>query len=183
MPTVAAIRSVDFQALVRRVPFLALPREEIDRLHAAIEVLAVDDETLRHTAELSILHSDIAIHHNYSWLTFPGPGNQRTLLLSTALAAEGPVTLFLGEELEVWARRRVEERLSLTGGCEVRLAGILQEVDDPPTVPRVGLLSIARLTARTAMSGAECCGNFELRHARRRFDRRSQVVIDHLEAF
>jgi hypothetical protein len=183
MPTVAAVRSVDFQGLVRRVPFLALPREEIDRLHGAIEVLAVDDETLRHTGELSILHSDIAIHHNYSWLTFPGPGNQRTLLLSTALAAEGPVPLFLGEELAVWARRRVEQRLNLTGGCEVRLAGILQDVDGWRPVPRVGLLSVARLTARTATFGAECCGNFELRQARSRFDPRSQVVIDHLEAF
>ena len=177
-----AVRSVEFQALVRRVPFLALPREEIDRLHAAIEVLAVDDATLPHKAELSTLHSDIAIHHNYSWLTFRGPNDRRTLLLSTALAAEGPVPPFLGEELVVSVRRQVEERLGLNGGCEARLAGILQEIDGRQPIPRIGLLSIARLADRTATYGAECCGNLELRHARSQFDPRSQVVIDHLEA-
>jgi hypothetical protein len=182
MPMMVAVRSIEFQALVRRVPFVALPREEIDRLHAAIEVLAVDEATLRHTAEFVALHSYIAIHHNYSWLTFRRHDDQRTLLLSTILAPEGPVPLFLGEELVVSARRHVEERLGLDGGCEVRLAGILQEIEGRQPLPRVGLLSIARLAGRTATCGAECCGNLELRHARSQFDPCSQVVIDHLEA-
>jgi hypothetical protein len=182
MPAVMAVRSTEFQTLVRGVPFLALPREEIDRLHAAIEVLAVDDETLRHGAEFFALHSYIAVHHNYSWLTFRRRDNQRTLLLSTALSADGPAPLFLGNELVVSARREVEERLGLNGGCEVRLAGILQETEGRQSPPRVGLLSIARLAGRPTRYGDECCGNLELRYARSQFDPRSQVVIDHLEA-
>lgn len=182
MPPLMAVRRGEFQALVRRVPFLALPREEIDRLHAAIEVLAVEETTLRPSTEFLPLESDIAIHHNYSWLTFRGLDGRRTLLHSSALAGEEPVPPFLGEELVVLARSQVETRLGLNGGCEVRLAGILQDLDGEQPVSRVGLLSIARLAHRTVPTSAECCGNLELRHARSQFDSRSQVVIDHLEA-
>jgi hypothetical protein len=58
MPAVMAVRSSEFTALMRKVPFLALPREEIDRLHAALEVLA---STMKPCArELSILRCTAA---------------------------------------------------------------------------------------------------------------------------
>jgi hypothetical protein len=141
-------------------------------LYGAIEVLAVDGTALRHTSEFLALHSYIAIHHNYSWLTFRRCDDVRTLLLSAPLVADEPVPLFLGEELAVPARRQVEERLGPTGSCEVRLDGILQGFEAGPTPPHVGLLSIARLPGRTPIPGAEICGNFELLHARSRFDSR-----------
>lgn len=177
-----AVRRHEFQALVRPVPFVALPREEIERLHAAIEVLAVDRSRVDHADDLAALHSYIAIHHNYSWLTFRRPDERRTLLLSTALTAEGPAPLFLGDEVVGAAQRQVEERLGFSEGCAVRLAGILQDVEDDGPRPAVGLLSIARLTSRITTPGAECCGHMELRMTRHQFDAPSQVVIDHLAA-
>ena len=176
-----AVRRTEFQALVRRVPFVALPREEIERLYAALEVLAVDQAMLRHESALMALHSHVAIHHNYSWLAFRRD-RERTLLLSSVVWADEPTPLFLGEPFVVAARRQVEERLLLDVRCDVRLAGILQETTDTSAPPRLGLLSIARLTERVRVSGAECCGNVELRHARSEFDASSQVVIDHLAA-
>jgi hypothetical protein len=170
MTLVMAVRRDEFHAVVRRVPFLALPREEIDRLHAGIEVVAIDDETMRRSSEFFALQSDIAVHHNYSWLTFRRPNNERTLLISTPLAANGPPPLFLGEELIVSVQRQIEERLALNGGYDVRLAGILQEVEGQESPPRVGLLSIARLAGRLSRDGAEYFGNMELRTARSQFD-------------
>ena len=179
---IMAVRSTEFQALVRGVPFVALPREEIDRLHGAIEVLAVGQDALGRDSELLPLHSYIAIHHNYSWLTFRRRDDRRTLLLSAVLSTDGPAALFLGEEVVVSVRREVEHRLALNAACEVRLAGILQETGDPQSPPRVGLLSIARLASRPPGYEGERCGNVELRQARSQFDSFSQVVIDHLEA-
>lgn len=181
MPAVMAVRRSEFQALVRGVPFVALPREEIDRLYAAIEVLAVNEEMLQDDAELIALHIDVAIHHNYSWLTFRRD-QERMLLLSAALTADGPAPLFLGESFVAAACRLVEERLGLDAGCDVRIAGILQETTNAP-LRRIGLLTIARLTQRQQGYGAEYCGNGELRLARSEFDASSQVVIDHLAAF
>jgi hypothetical protein len=181
LAAIVAVRRTEFQRLVRAVPFLALPREEIDRLYAALEVLAVNEETLRHDAELVALHSCIAIHHNYSWLTFRRD-TRRTLLLSAALVAEGPPPLFLDQQFVASARRQVEERVPFTRGCDVRIAGILQDTADTLSVPRVGLLSIARLPDRTAAHAVERYGNVELHHARSEFDASSQVVIDHLAA-
>ena len=177
-----AVRRTEFQTLVRGVPFLALPREEIDRLYAAIEVLAVDEETLLREPELLALHSYIALHYNYSWRTFRGRDNRRTLLLSAVLSTEEPAPLFLGEEFVLSARREVEERLILNGSYDMRLAGILQETGDPQSRPRIGLLSIARLANRHREVGSEWIGNLELRHARSEFEACSQVVIDHLAA-
>lgn len=182
MSKVFAVRNNELHALVRQVPFLALPREEIDRLYAAIEVLAVDVSTAARADDFVALHSYVAIHHNYSWLTFRGADDRRTLLLSTALVAEGPVPLFLGEEFVGTAQRQVDAHLGFMGGCPVRLAGILQDLDGGRPRPDIGLLSVARLTSRIAMPGAEVCGHMELRHGRKQFDARSQVVIDHLEA-
>lgn len=177
-----AVRRTEFRALVRGVPFVALPREEIERLYAAVEVLPVDDATLRHESEFLALHSHVAVHHNYSWLTFRRD-HHRTLLLSTVLSPEGSAPLFLGEQFVALARHQVDERLGLGGSFEVRLAGILQETADGPASPsQVGLLSIARLTERPGRCGAECFGNGELRLARSEFDASSQVVIDHLDA-
>jgi hypothetical protein len=182
LTAILAVRSTEFQALVRGVPFVALPREEIDRLHGAIEVLAVDHDTLGREADLLALDSYIAIHHNYSWLTFPRRDGRRTLLLSAVLSTDGPAPLFLGEEFVVSAGREVERRLALNAACEVRLAGILQETGGTRPSPRVGLLSIARLSGRLPGYEGERCGNVELRQARSQFDSCSQVVIDHLEA-
>ena len=182
MPARMAVRRIEFQTYVRGVPFLALPREEIDRLYAAIEVLTVDEQTLRHDAELLALHSYIAVHHNYSWLTFRRGDGRRTLLLSAALSTEGPAPLFLGEEFVASARGEMEHRLALNASCEVRLAGILQESGMPESPSRVGLLSIARLASRPSGNEAERCGNVELRHSRSQFEPSSQVVIDHLDA-
>jgi hypothetical protein len=181
MPALA-VGAREFHAFVRAVPFVALPREEIDRLYGAIEVLAVDDDALRTSAGLLALHGYIAVHHNYTWLTFPRHDGQRTLLLSAALPADGPAPLFLGDELSLWARRTVEGRLRFSGGYEVRLAGILQDAESAYVPPRAGLLWIARLASRIASGEAECLGNVELRVARSQFDARSRVVIDHLAA-
>lgn len=180
-----AVRRSEFQTLVRGVPFVALPREEIDRLYATIEVLPVNEEMLQDDSELIALHSDVAIHHNYSWLTFRRD-RERTLLLSAALPADGPAPLFLGEPFVAAARRQVEERPGLDVGCDVRIAGILQDTPNTTSLRRIGLLSIARLTEKPRGHGAEWraewCGNAELRQTRSEFDASSQVVIDHLAA-
>lgn len=182
MAEVLAVSSAAFQALVRAAPFVALPREEIDRLYAAIEVLVVDDDMLRQNTTLLVMHGCIAVHHNYTWLTFPHADGQRTLLHSAALPVDGPAPLFLGDDPVRWARREIEERLHIDGGCEVRLAGLLQDADGSRVPPRVGLLLIARLASRLTGMEAECRGNLELRAGRSQFDPPSQVVIDHLAA-
>jgi hypothetical protein len=182
MRTVMAVRRSEFQALVRPVPFLALPREEIARLHAAIDVSAVDQATLRTTTEWLPLQSFIVIHYNYSWLTFRGPDDVRTLLLPVERASDAPAPLFLGDELVEAACGQVERALGIQGGCDVRLAGLLQCTEIAPEVSAVGLVHVGRLAARGTFHGVDRCGNFELSQGRPEFDTLSQVVIGHLSA-
>jgi hypothetical protein len=80
------------------------------------------------------------------------------------------------------ARRQVETLVGVNGPGEVRLAGFLQEEARATAPSRLGLLSVARLTARVVIEGVESLGPLELCHARDQFEARSQVVIDHLEA-
>ncbi|HTU60719.1 MAG TPA: hypothetical protein VMF89_19840, partial [Polyangiales bacterium] len=97
-----AVRTAEYVKQVTPLPFIGLPREEIDRLHGAIEVVA------SHGAEPELLPltAYAAIHYNYAWLTgLDGPG---TLGKRVPLPAAGEPPLFLDDTLLAQARRELE---------------------------------------------------------------------------
>jgi hypothetical protein len=158
-------------------PFVALPREEIERLHAAIEVR----DASREPAEGDLrLVACAAVHFNYSWLTYQRAG-ARSLGIEVEIGRDGRAPLFLDDEIQGDVERALTARGAAQGKIDVRLGGLLIAQD------RLGLLYLARLrqpdVAQTGLEGLRFSGNGDLRQERAQFDAWSQVLIDNLVAF
>lgn len=175
------VRVADLKRVIlNEGPFVALPREEIERLHAAIEVYEADRKPAE--GELRLV-AYAAVHFNYSWLTYQRAG-ARALGMEIELGRGGRVPLFLDDEVQADVERAltawVAPRVAAAGKIDLRLGGLLIAPD------RLGLLYLARLrqpgVAGSGLEGLRFCGNGDLRQERARFDAWSQVLIDNLGA-
>ncbi|HET8938923.1 MAG TPA: hypothetical protein VFN67_36015 [Polyangiales bacterium] len=171
MPSFLAVRHDEYLQHVSPEPFIGLPHEELERLHGAIPVLALDQpDALRLP-----LTAYAAIHYNYNWLM--GLDGAGSLGKRVALPAIADPPAFLDEALHKLARQQLEAADLPTAPCEWRCAGLAR--DDS----QVALVYVVRLRQRpdTAPSSS-LMGNTELRFGRATFDAFSQLVIDYLHA-
>jgi hypothetical protein len=147
-------------------PFVALPREEIERHYACVE-LEVPGPGL---AEIEIV---AAFHHNHAWLTHRGP----SLVLRHPLAwPERDPPLFLDEAIDRVAEQLVAPTIAPDLLTSWRLVGIIQ--DDG-----VGLVYVGRLKERLPPSSAHgVSGPGDLAHDRARYGPWSQILIEHIDA-
>lgn len=152
-----AVRHDDLAAKVGTRTFIALPREEVERWYASIEVVDESDHVP--------LVTFTVVHHNYRWLTF---GDSLGILDVPAMR-EPP--LLFDEQLEAVARRSVERTLP-GAQFEVRPAGLMAGAD-------LALLYVAKLTR--APHGRETTGNGDLLQ-RTDLDPRSRLVVANLSA-
>lgn len=171
MPSFLAIRAEDYVQQVSPEPFIGLPREELERLHGAIPVLALpepDPACLPLTAYA-------AIHYNYNWLTgLDGPG---TLGKSVKLHAQGDPPAFLDQALHALARPQLQAAGLPHTPSEWRCAGLLRDAH------QLALIYIIRLHQRhEAPASTPVRGNTELQFQRASFNAFSQHLIDHLHA-
>jgi len=165
-----AVRRSDYVQQVTPLPFIGLPREEIERLHGVIEVLAsgaTDGDLLPLTAYA-------AIHYNYAWLT--GLGGPRTLGKRVSLHAAGEPPLFLDDELLSQARRELEASGLPDAPCDWRCAGLIHHE------AQLALVFIVRLRQRWTEPNLRVANNTELQFGRARFDAFGQLLIDNLPA-
>lgn len=177
---VLAVRAEEYLQQVGAPPFIGLPKEEIERLHASVEVLVLDRATATLDATYLPIRTYSAIHYNYSWLTFVrGP---KSLGIGDVVRAEAEAPAFLDRALEAIARREVERAVELQAPCEWRLAGLIRD-------GQLGLVYVGRLRQRAvaarnpARDRLQFCGNGELLFDRASFEPWSQLLIDNLQAF
>ncbi len=166
---ILAVRADDLRGVVRFERFRALPKEEIERLHAAV-------------------------HYNYQWLTHrPNdvdgrPSDRRSLLVSGFLRAEKPAPIFLDETMDAAASRVVNERAPIDGPYDLRLAGLLNDDSAQPERGPLGLVYIAKLRQEgnkrrgAKPAGMRIYGSGELQVHVDGFDQRSRILIGFLHA-
>lgn len=171
-----AVRADDYVQHVSPLPFIGLPREEIDRLHGAVELFAVEGAE----AGLLPLAAYAAIHYNYSWFTgLDGPGSLGKLV---PLYAAGEPPLFLDDALLALGRHELEAAGLPRAPCDWRCAGLIHHQG------RLALVFIVRLRQRwvdnTEGSAAilRVVNNGELLFERASYDAFGQLLIQNLPA-
>lgn len=185
--------------LKQRLPvqrFKALPAEEIERLHASVEVLALDRDLAERDPGFKQLVACSAVHHNYTWLThahdgrgvLPAKSGGRSLLINQHLRADGQVPLFLDEQLAAGAACAVAAAVVIPDRFHLRLAGLIDDDRDEYSRSHLGLVYVVHLTRpgvarrEDGIDGIACCGMGELQQLRDQFEPWSQILIDHLDA-
>ena len=175
---ILAVREDEYLEHVGLQRFVALPREEIERLFGSLELHVLGRDASNQSSGHLPLVTYTAAHYNYTWLTYQRA--QRSLGVSGFVLADGEPLLFLDESLQLSARREMERVEVLSAPAEWRLAGLIN--DDQ----RLGLVYIAKLSQRwspeqnRSAGRVECCNNGELLTERRQFEPWSQLLIDHL---
>ena len=139
---VLAVRANEYLERVGSARFVALPREEIDRLYGSVELhlLAGGRHGVDERAGYLPLVTFSAAHYNYTWLTYRRA--PRSLGVSGVILAEGDPSPFLGESLQSSARREMERAEVLSVPAEWRLAGLINDGQ------QLGLVYVAKLRQR-----------------------------------
>lgn len=177
---VYAVRADEYVERVGDRSFIGLPSEEIERLHATLDVLPIDRETAANDATYLPLVVFTAIHYNYSWLV--QEIDRPSLGIGEPIAADGEPPPFLDPAFERFARRAVQRVVTLSDACQWRLAGLIRD-------HALALVYVARLPQRaiepheSAGVNLRFCRNGELITEQSAFDPRSQLLIDNLHAF
>ena len=175
---VLAVRADEYLERVGSQRFVALPREEIERLYGSVELHVLGRDALDATADYLPLVTYTAAHYNYTWLTYERA--QRSLGVSGLVLADGDPPLFLDESLQSSARREMERAEALSAPVDWRLAGLINDGQ------RLGLVYIAKLRQRWSPEQnrsavrVQCCNNGELLTMRRQFEPWSQLLIDNM---
>jgi hypothetical protein len=171
---ILAVRTEEYVQQVTPLPFMGLPREEIDRLHGAIEVLALD----RADADALPLTAYAVMHYNYAWLT--GLDGQGTLGKRVQLTAAGAPPLFLDDALLERARQELEASGLPDAPCDWRCAGLIHNE------AQLALVFVVRLRQRWIerpdAPSLRIKGNGELQFGQARYDAFGQLLIDNLPA-
>lgn len=193
---VLVVRSADLEQRVEVRRFKALPEEEIQRLHASVEVLCLDAEQVEQDCSYRQLVSFTAVHRNYAWLTFSqdrfrggGPAaGDRSLGFRGNFTASAATRLFLDDDFKADVSTQLAATLSTSGGYDLRLAGLIDDRAQGVGGARLGFVYVARLrqpgieSRDRAITDVQLHGNSDLRRDRNLFDPWSRIVIDHLQA-
>jgi hypothetical protein len=179
---ILAVRAAEYLQQVGVQRYVGLPREEIERLHASVELHALtSDELNRDRASYLPLVTYTAVHYNYTWFTYER--TERSLGVSAPVYSEGEPPLFLDESLELAARRELESARVVSAPVDWRLAGLIHAGDG-----QLGLVYIARLRSHwspeqnRSAGKVTCCNSGELTTERHRFEPWSQLLIDNLQS-
>jgi hypothetical protein len=177
---IVAVRAGEYLQRVGSQRFVALPREEIERLYGSVELHVPGRDALDESSGYLPLVTYTAAHYNYTWLTYQRA--QRSLAVSGFVLADGEPPLFLDESLLWSARREMERARALSAPVEWRLAGLINDGQ------QLGLVYIAKLRQRWSPEQnrsavrVQCCNNGELRMERRQFEPWSQLLIDNVSS-
>lgn len=190
--TIHVIDLTDYKKIVGLRPFVALPKEEIDRLYASIEIHTVNKEKAEADFQKIPLSLFTVIHFNYSWFTCHYTRDNRDDLRSlgfTDLVLPGNFNgLFLDETLSNEANRILQNKITIQSGYTLRLSGLLFNETDLPPGPQLAVLYVARLRQTNSIVAGSSVhdiiyhNNGELQQHRDLFDPWSKIIIDHLVA-
>jgi hypothetical protein len=164
MSAFLAVRSDDYVREVSPLPFIGLPREELERLRGVIEVFSTEHVEPKQLC----LTAYAAVHYNYAWLS-----KGRSLGAHVPLVAAGAAPGFLDHKLDMVAKQALQAT-TIQAPADWRCAGLLNHAG------QLALVYIVRLHQRPAQRTQ---GNTELQLSRADFDAPSQLLIDNLHAF
>jgi hypothetical protein len=173
-------------------PFVALPQEEIDRLHASIEIEEMDYDQAVANPEKLILSLFIVVHFNYSWLTyqdtFSPKLNYRSMGFTDFVLPQNHNGLFLDESFSIEADRILKNNLSIQSGYTLRLSGLIYGESTSFGKSHLGIVYVSRLR----QSDSVCFKNNalkrdyfttgELCQYKDQFDSWSKILIEHVVA-
>lgn len=174
--------------------FLGLPKEEIERYHATVDVHLLDREQVENDPAYKKLICCVAIHFNYNWLTCRrtnGPFGLNAGLsmgLYGSVESGNQVNLFLDESYQSSVHKLLEREIQISGKYHVRLAGILNDDSEDFGRKHFGLVYVAKLS----QPGVEGCGKGiadisfsgtgELQMNKDLYDPWSRMLIDNIAA-
>lgn len=185
---ILTVRENDLKSIIGVRPFIALPREEIDRHYASVEVHPVEHGVAEKDASILPLVAIIAVHYNYSWLIFTSKNNDTfSLGLTGNIIFDGHNDIFLDERIKPAVMQIVNENITAQSGYDLRCAGLLRDAPAPSGQRGLGIVFIARLhqqgvIARYSDLDIRFLGTGELQQNRQQFDSWSRVAIDHITA-
>jgi predicted NUDIX family phosphoesterase len=193
---ILTVREDDLRSIIGVRPFIALPREEIDRHYASVELHPMACRDAKKDASILPLVAIIAVHYNYSWLTFTSKNSDikstdtndtLSLGLTGHIIFDGHNDIFLDERIKSAAMQIVNENITTQSGYDLRLAGLLRDAPAPSGKRGLGIVFIARLhqqgvIVRHNNVDIHFLGTGELQQNRQQFDNWSRVIIDHITA-
>ncbi len=192
--SVLTLNTLELKKITGTRTFMALPKEEIDRLYASVEVQKMEHAVADKDFSLTQLVAIVALHYNYSWLAFTidstGKANHGSSLCTEChIPPFGNNNIFLDESLNIAACQLIDDWFIVEAGYDIRLAGLICDDSTKFGKSHLGLVFIARLR----QAGVICRddknvnikfhGMGELVQNREQFDSTSRVLIDHLIAF
>jgi hypothetical protein len=171
MANILAVRAHDYAQQVSPLPFIGLPREELERLLGAVEVLSLAKPEPGYLP----LTAYAALHYNYRWLAeLDGPGSLgKQVPLHTT--AEPP--LFLDDKLHNLARTTLAAAGLPDVPCDWRCAGIAQHADT------LALVYVVRLRQRWEQQTLRVISSGELQTDSAAMDPIAQLISQNLSAF
>lgn len=180
-----AVRATGLYQQVGRRPFVALPREEIERFHGAVDLCGVPAGALAADPDLLQVGTLAVIHRNYVWRA--GPSAAGALSLATYGTCHPGVHsgVFLGEGFAAAARRSLDPVLPAEA-YELRLAALLVHALIEPEARWVRLVYVARLrqafrdACRPGAEEGTQLGHGDLDERRGDLDPVSRTLLDNL---
>lgn len=186
---VQAVNADEFERIIGKRPFVALPQEEIDRLYGAIEVFPVNRNEGDGTDDDIRLSLFVVAHYNYTWMTCIQKGTDSLSLgFSSRLLSKPGGDIFLCESITTEAKKVFDENVRANGMYDVRIAGLVYDESSAGSQTHLGITCICRLRqtfqAKPGNDDLEIgiMGNGELLQKQHRFDKWSRIVIDHIVA-
>lgn len=189
---ILVVDAAEFRNITGSRPFIALPQEEIDRLHASTELFTLPPEHTGHNSPVLQLMVLPIIHFNYSWATLQpinsSDGNNLSLGISDTIHSEHESILFLDEDINKEAEMIVRNRIHFNSGFTFRLAGILYDESTDFGRSHPAFVYVVRLHQPKSIMVTDdrftlsWCGTGELQQRKDQYDIQSQIIIDHITA-
>ncbi len=184
---VLGVRADEVRSLTRGRSFVGLPKEEIERHFATLEVAEMTAERADCEIAWRPLVACVVAHHNYRWLTHVAcDAGRRSLYLTSPIRPEDG-TLFLDEAWCSSAARLLARELITSDAAVVRLAGLLDvpkpSGDGPLHVLFVTMLRSADVVSRgRRVHHLELKGPGELSTLRDELDPCGRTIVHNLHA-
>lgn len=179
------VRASELYDRVGRRPFVALPREEIERFHAAVDLHGLRADALSADPDLLQVGTLTAIHRNHQWRAVPAAAGGLSLATYGSCDPIDHSGVFLAEDLGLAARRSLDPVLPAEA-YELRLAALLVHALIEPEVRWLRLVYVARLrrpfrdSCRAGVEEGAQLGHGDLLERRGELDPASRALLDNL---
>ena len=158
---IAAIKVDDLKRHPEFHGFLGLPREEIERYHATVDVHLLDCEQVENDTSYKKLICCVAVHFNYRWLTYRltngpfGLNAEGSIGLYGSVRSGHQAQLFLDESHQSSVHDLMKREIRIPGKYHLRLAGNISGLSMWQNFPSLVLRAAEKELLRSHFPGQE----------------------------